>query len=330
MDNLLNSGIQFIQWLQSLGAWLTPVMKLFTFLGNEQFYLLIAPAILWCIDSTLGLRLGLFLMINGAVNSAAKMAFHNPRPYWYTSEITVSSGAENSFGLPSGHAQNSVVVWGTIADKIKGRWAWIVTIFIMFMIGISRIYLAVHFPLDVLTGWLIGAVMLWVLLHFEEPVIRWIKKYSPGMQILITFIFSIIFIFIFLMIILVTRGWSLPVDWVNNAQLAFPESSGITPFSLHNTLSAPGAFFGMAAGWIWMTSQRGFSTKGEWWKLLARYILGVAGVLILYKGLSPLFPKNEASIAYILRYLRYAMIGFWISGLAPWLFVKLKLANHSQ
>jgi hypothetical protein len=40
---------------------------------------MIAPAILWCIDAKLGLRLGLFLMINGMVNSTFKVAFHGPR-----------------------------------------------------------------------------------------------------------------------------------------------------------------------------------------------------------------------------------------------------------
>src|SRR4030042_5583992 len=196
MENLLNSGLQIILWLQSLGAWLTPIMKLFTFLGNEQFYLLIAPAILWCIDAPLGLRLGLFLMINGMVNTALKVAFHGPRPYWYSSSVKVLGSAENSFGVPSGHSQNGVVVWGTLADRIKHRAAWIIAIVIMILIGISRIYLAVHFPPDVLLGWLFGAVILWVLFRFERPVLIWIKQYQVGVQLLIIFLFSLFLILI--------------------------------------------------------------------------------------------------------------------------------------
>jgi hypothetical protein len=46
MDSLLNSGLQIILWLQSLGAWLTPIMRFFTFLGNTEFYLFIAPVII--------------------------------------------------------------------------------------------------------------------------------------------------------------------------------------------------------------------------------------------------------------------------------------------
>jgi len=326
MDNLLNSGLQIVLWLQSIGAWLTPIMKLFTFFGNEQFYLLVAPAILWCIDAPLGLRMGLFLMINGMVNTALKVAFHGPRPYWYTSNVKVLGSAENSFGVPSGHAQNGVVVWGTMADRIKHRSAWIIAIIVMFLIGISRIYLAVHFPHDVLLGWLFGAVMLWILLRFESPVLTWIKKYKIGIQLLVIFLFSLFLILIVIIAQLSLSGWSLPMDWVNNAHLAFPNEPAINPLSYHNFLSSTGAFFGLAAGWIWISKLGGFSTKDPWLKLILRYILGLIGVLVLYLGLGSLFPDSETFISYSSRYIRYALIGFWISGFAPWLFVKLKLA----
>ena len=328
MDTILNAGIQIIIWLQNLGEWLTPIMKLFTFLGNEQFYLLVAPAILWCLDASLGLRLGIFLMINGMINSALKVAFHSPRPYWYTSNVKALGSAENSFGVPSGHAQNSVVVWGALANKIKRRWAWIVAIFLMFFIGISRLYLAVHFPHDVLIGWIAGAIMLWVLLRLEQPVLRWFNNFNLAVRLSLLFLFSLALISIILLAQLALRGWGLPVEWVNNAHLAFPSEAEITPLSYHNYLSSPGAFFGMAAGWLWTVKSGGFNSRGIWWKLVLRYLLGLAGVLLLYLVPSMLFTDAETFISYAIRYIRYAVIGFWIAGLAPWLFVKLKLASR--
>jgi membrane-associated phospholipid phosphatase len=330
MDNILNSGLQVIQWFQSLGAWLTPVMKLFTFLGNEQFYLIVAPAIFWCIDATLGLRLGLFLMINGMVNTAFKVAFHGPRPYWYSNQVKVLGGAENSFGVPSGHAQNAVVVWGTLAQRIKRSLAWAIAIFIMIMIGLSRIYLAVHFPHDVLIGWILGVIMLLVLLFLEKPVINWIKRFRIWTQLLLIFLFSLFMILLVIIAKLSLQGWSVPMEWVNNAHLAFPDEALMTPLSFHNFLSSPGAFFGLAAGWLWISKLGGFITKDTWGKLALRYVLGLVGVLILYIGLGSLFPETEDFLSYSLRYLRYALIGFWISGFAPWLFVRLKLAYPSR
>ncbi len=327
MENIFNSGLQVIQWLQSLGAWLTPIMKLFTFLGNAQFYLVVAPAILWCIDSTLGLRLGLFLMVNGMVNDSLKVAFHGPRPYWYSHQVKVLGSAESSFGIPSGHAQNSVVVWGTLANRIKTRLAWLIAIILMLMIGLSRLYLAVHFPHDVLLGWAFGAVILWALLRLERPVLGWLKQRTTRIQLLVAFLFSLILILLAVLARLTFNGWTLPQDWVFNAHLAFPAEPEINPVSYHNFLPSAGAFFGLAAGWIWISKLGGFTTRDPWYKLGLRYIVGVVGMLVLYVGLGAFVAEADTFFSYAYVYVQYSLIGFWISGFAPWLFVKLKLAS---
>jgi hypothetical protein len=239
------------------------------------------------------------------------------------------SSAENSFGLPSGHAQNAVVIWGTLANRIKTRWAWIITIIVMFLIGLSRLYLAVHFPIDVLLGWLFGIAVLWLLIRLEQPVVRWIKKFSTYEQIMIAFLLSLFLTTINLLPMYSLASWNLPTNWAGNALLSFPDEPAITPLSPHNILSTPGALFGLAAGWIWIQRKGGFSTRDLWWRLIVRYLVGLIGVLVLYAGLGSLFPETETLMAYLLRYVRYALIGFWISGFAPWLFLQLKLASSS-
>lgn len=327
METIFNLGIQIIHWIQSLGSWLTPFMKGFTFLGNDQFYMLVAPAILWCIDSTLGLRVGIFLMINGMINTALKVAIHGPRPYWFTTDVKVLGSIENSFGAPSGHAQNAVVVWGGLAQGVNKRIGWIIAILLMFFIGLSRIYLASHFPHDVLLGWLFGAVMLWLLLYLEKPILTWYKKFSIATQLVLAFLFSLLLIMIVLLAQLTLQGWSLPIEWAYNAHLAFPSEPPINPLSYHSYLSAPGAFFGLTAGWIWIVKLGRFSTKDVWWKLVLRYLVGLVGVLILYLVPTSLLTDTETLSSYVIHYIRYAIIGFWITGLAPWLFIKLKLAS---
>ncbi len=327
MAAIFNSGIQIILWLQSLGSWLTPVMKFFTDIGSEPFYLVLAPAILWCVDTSLGMRLIIFLMINAMINTALKIVFHGPRPYWYTSDVKALGSSDDSFGAPSGHAQHAVVVWGVLADRVKRRWEWITAILLMFFIGVSRIYLALHFPHDVLLGWLFGAVLLWLLLHLEKPVISWYNKFNTWMQLLLALLFSLILIAIVLAAQLALGGWSLPVDWVNNAHLAFPSDPVLNPLSYHHFLSSTGILFGITAGWIWSRNYGGFTTKGTWWQLVLRYLTGMVGLAILYLLPSSLLSEAETTISYITAYLRYALIGFWITGIAPWLFIKLKLAT---
>jgi hypothetical protein len=97
--------------------------------------------------------------------------------------------------------------------------------------------------------------------------------------------------------------------------------------SLSSVATVAGTFFGMLVGLVWLKGQGGFQTKGIWWKLVLRYLLGVAGIFIIRYGLKAIFPEGENALAYFFGYLRYTVIGFWITGLAPWAFIRLKLAE---
>jgi membrane-associated phospholipid phosphatase len=110
--------------VQSIGSWLNPLMSLFSFLGTEQFYLVLVPFIYWCIEPAFGLSIGAMLMLTNVVNSAFKLALHSPRPYWLDPQVK-ALGAESSFGMPSGHSQNAAAIWGLAAAKIKRNWAWV-------------------------------------------------------------------------------------------------------------------------------------------------------------------------------------------------------------
>jgi hypothetical protein len=60
-------------------------------------------------------------------------------------------------------------------------------------------------------------------------------------------------------------------------------------------------------------------------KRLLRYLVGLVGIFILYFGLKLLLPEEPLMIGIVIRYARYALIGFWVTFLAPWLFRRLHL-----
>lgn len=109
--------IAFIIYLQHY-IWLSPIMGLATSIGSIEFYLLLISAIYWCLDSRLGFRLGQILMLSQGLNDSLKIAFHAPRPYWISQKV-VSFAGYTSFGIPSGHSQNAVCIWGYLAAPLR-------------------------------------------------------------------------------------------------------------------------------------------------------------------------------------------------------------------
>jgi membrane-associated phospholipid phosphatase len=155
------------EFLQSLGTWLRWPMQVITALGYEQFFILLLPTVYWCLDQAVGLRLGIALLLGTNLNTFFKFLFHNPRPFWISDNI-VTYSHESSFGFPSGHAQVAASVWGWLAVEVKKRWFTISAIVLIFLIGLSRLYLGVHFLSDVLLGWLLGGLLVLLMARLES------------------------------------------------------------------------------------------------------------------------------------------------------------------
>lgn len=327
MEPIYQNGIALILAFQALGTWLTPPMQFFTFLGSQEFLLLILPVVYWSVDAGMGARIGAVLLITGGLNDVFKLAFHGPRPYWFSDQVKALT-FEPTFGAPSGHAQISVGIWGLMAAYIKRPWAWAVAIFLILMVGLSRIYLGVHFPHDVVLGWLFGALILWGFLRWVDALTAWLKSKSLGMQIGLAFGVSALMVLISAVVFSTLQGSDLPAAWVANALKAgAPEAPN--PLSLTNSITSAGATFGLLAGLAWIHFRGGFSAAGPVKLRAARFLLGLVGLVILYYGLSKIFPSDSSVISYIWRYLRYALIGGWITAGAPFVFLWLKLAQKN-
>ncbi len=319
-------GIDIVLYFQNLGTWLTYPMKFFSFLGSENFFLLVAPALYWCIDASIGLRFGIYLSLSAGINSIFKIIFHSPRPYWIDRRVMAFS-TETSFGVPSGHAQNASVVWGSLAASLRKKWVTITALILIFFIGLSRIYLGVHFAGDVLVGWLIGLALLLLFIRLEPGAIAYLKKLSLSRQIAMVFLISLLIIIIALLALTSLGDWSVPQEWIENAAAADPGADPIDPLSLAGIISNAAAFFGLASGALWLYQRGGFQARGVWWKLILRYGLGLVGVILIWFGLDQIFPGGEDIISYLLRYVRYALVGVWVSGFAPAIFIQLRLAE---
>jgi membrane-associated phospholipid phosphatase len=323
MDVLTQNGLDWIIAIQALGSWLELPMEFFTFLGSENFFFLVLPLIYWSIDPGLGLRVAFILATSNYVNAIVKVLFTAPRPYWVSSQVEPLS-VENTFGVPSGHAQNSLAIWGTIAAGLNRRWGWIAAFLLAFLVGFSRLYLGMHFVHDVLLGWLIGLILLLSFLRLWNPVSAWLKQKTFGQQVIIAFFISLLMIVVGMILILPMNAYVFPVEWADNALRVGPVPD---PVSIEGVFTSAGIIFGLAAGVARTAARGGYDVSGTLQQRALRYVIGLIGVMILWFGLGQIFPDGETVIPLLLRYLRYSLVGFWITGGAPWLFFHFNLVR---
>ncbi len=329
MDALHQLEIVIILFLQSLGAWTAAPMRLISMLGTEDFFILVMPSLYWCLDAALGLRVAVMLLLSNAINCVGKLAFHSPRPYWISTQVKGYS-VETSFGIPSGHAQNSASIWGTIAAWRRLRWEKAVLSGIIFLVGLSRIFLGMHFISDVLAGWLIGGLMVALLVRYEKPVAAWLRCRTLPQMLGLALVSTVLLIGIVVLPTLALSSWQMPPEWATNALISQPDDP-IDPLNLDGTFTLSGTWLGMWAGLAWLFHRQGlFNASGAPTQRLLRYVVGIAGILVLWFGLGQVFPRSPDQLSYSLRLFRYTLIGFWIAAGAPLLFQRLGLASSQK
>lgn len=153
-------------------GWLAQVARSTTFLGDSVFLVLVVFAVsFFLIAKKAYFYAFLFSVLSMSgfwIISLLKNFFDRPRPL-----IVEYLSVPNSASFPSGHAANSTIVYVLIAlalfDIIPGKYTRFCLIsgalILAALIGISRVALGVHWPSDVLGGWIIGLswCCLWLL-----------------------------------------------------------------------------------------------------------------------------------------------------------------------
>jgi membrane-associated phospholipid phosphatase len=319
MEALQQFGISLIQALQTLSPSLDGVMYFFTFLGRVEFYLLIAPFIYWAVDKRLGMRALLILIATDVLTSSFKLLLHQPRPYWIGGVEALSH--EASYGIPSSHASDSLAVGGYLAYRVRKNWFRVVMGVVIFFIGLSRLYLGVHFPHDVVFGWLIGAIVLWVAIKKSDQIATWVRSKSVSTQVGIGFVLSAAIILLAVIIRSLIAATPDPESW---------SSYAIEARSISHSFTLAAATFGSITGYAWMRQYARFRPAADWVKRLLSYVIGLVGLLLIYFGLDiafSLIAADETVLGYTLRFIRYTLVTIWVTFGAPWVFLKTRLAE---
>jgi len=159
------SGVEILQAIQTIQSpLLDRLLGFITNLHHEAVYVLILPLLYWLYDKQFGRYMFSVFFIGFWSNAALKQVFQTPRPD-PTQVRVILAETGGGYSFPSGHAQTPLVFWGAIAHHLQRRWFTWFTVVLVFLIGFSRLYIGVHWPLDVIGGWAIGLAVLWLMVR---------------------------------------------------------------------------------------------------------------------------------------------------------------------
>lgn len=260
-----------------------------TNLGGETALLAIGLALFWCVDK----RMGYFALTTGlsgtVLNQFLKLAFRIPRPWVRDPNFTIVESARadaGGYSFPSGHTQNSVSIFGSIALEAKRRWVRVLAIFLAVLVPFSRMYLGVHTPQDVLVA---AASSLLLLLVFRPLVYSKNPRALPVTLAVLS---------------------ALSAAFCLYAEL-FPFPGDIDPANLQegvkNAYTLLGAFLGFLVVYLVDEKRLHFSTEAVWWAQILKLFLGlalvVAAKILLKAPLLALLGGHSAASA-----LRYSLL----------------------
>jgi len=295
MENVLDWGVDLILWLQHrFSPEFDLLLTIITCLGNEGFYLLFLPLIYWCIDRRRGARLAILLLFSTYLNSVAKSVARQPRPFQYDQAVKSIVEAKGG-GFPSGHTQGTVVVWGYLMNWFRSARFWLFGAVMMVLIPFSRVYLGVHFPTDLLGGYVIGGTLLLLYFRLEPPVEKWLARKS--------------------------------VLWQLGAATGAPLFLILVFIARETYILGPvGTLMGLGIGIVLERRWLGFEADGILSKKVFRFLLGAAMLVAVQWGFKYAFSFMAPETFF--RFFRYLISGFWIAFVSPWIFLKLRLAGE--
>ena len=293
--------MEFLKFLEGLR---TPVGDAFfstiTLLGEETIFIVVGLLFFWCINKKQGYFILSVGFLGTIINQFLKLVFRIPRPWVKDPEFTIVESARSEatgYSFPSGHTQSSVGVFGSIARVSKKKLLQGLCIAACILVPLSRMYLGVHTPADVVVSIIIATTLIFVL----YPLINRIAEKPAGMRLF--FLFMSVLSALFLIY-----------------ALTFPFSADIDPHNLESGLENAYKILGCIVG-LWVSYEADyrfvrFDTRAVWWSQLFKLVIGLLLLLAIKSGLkSPLLALFNGN--YLAHGIRYFLMVFFAGYIWP-------------
>ena len=263
-------------------------MLLITQFGEETAFLVAAIIVFWCVDKYKGYYILSVGFLGTLANQFMKLLFRVPRPWVLDPNFTIleqARDAASGYSFPSGHSQSAVGTFGALAYTTNKTWLRICAIVIAVLVPLSRMYIGVHTPADVLVA---SAMAIGLILLLKPVVLGGRKK---PMVILLGIMVAAAATFM-----CYVELYPFPAD-MDAHNLA----SGIK-----NAYTLTGALMGLIVVYIVDEKWQNFTVEAVWWAQILKVGIGLLLVLAVKSGLK--VPLNLLFGESIGRAVRYFLI----------------------
>lgn len=303
-------------------------------LGYSGFYIPFLIIVMFCINFRKGFYLLHVLLWTGFVTAFLKEFFALPRPCdvdlnvklinkdYQNPTMFVSMGASHflgglpdnviayyrsmqnySHGFPSGHVSSTTALWGSIFLLFQRQWVKTLSIVLVALMPITRMYLGRHFLVDVLGGFLLGMVFVLIFYYSgyksksaRETFVRKLPDFTLSLKS--------VSIWIYFLVPPLILCWIMP----------------------HGDARIPGTLMGLNVGFLLLTIRGLPLDAGSSFQKVSRAL--IAGVFYIVPDL--LFKKIELDNFQSLEVIRAAISSFSMIYLATELCVKLNIYSRTE
>lgn len=290
---------------------LNAMFQFITYFGEDVLFLATVLILLWCIDKKRGYYVLICGFVASLVGQIMKLAFKIDRPWVKDPSFKPVSGAvhaANDYSFPSGHTIIVTSTWGATALGFGKKLLSVGAPVLIFLVGVSRMYLGVHTPWDVLAGWGVGIAAVLLL---RPLVFRALEKDRLMWGI------------IFALVALAAANLAFVILTEQNGLPRNPEALQAFLDRMDGTAKNAWTFMGLAVGLIfvyWIDSRvTHFDTQAVWWAQILKVCLGLAVVLVVKSLLkTPLYALTDGHHA--ADGIRYGLITVIGGGIWPMTF----------
>lgn len=260
---------------------LSQFFGIFPFFASESLYLILIALGYWSWDKKVFKDLAILVCLSTMLNCWLKAIFRIPRP-----DIEHLVFAQDSFSFPSGDIQVVATFWFALAWHVKHPALWAFAILLTVLVGLSRVYLGVHYPIDVTVGAMVG-ILLVIMYYTIKNSSLW--KLIKQNDILLSLIF-----FMFL------------------STYLFDMKDNLNKMSIISTGVLLGVFFGSCLA----AKFRDHDLNDSKHRRLAAALIGLPTLFILRAGLMYLWQQSP-HLSYV--FIIYTILGLHIIFFVPWL-----------